>query len=329
MLLKIPKLIAKLQKQSTNGLTLSELLVAVSASSVVISSLMFVMTDLLSNNQQEQAISAIQQDMQQTLDYLTRDLREAVHIYNGDEVKERTYGMAGVSNFLPDFGDNTQIILAFWKVEPLPYLPSDSFPNCSTDFSNDSDKENECENIRIERRAYSLVVYVHDWNNEDEEWNGESRIVRYALRKYSNLSNLTRTAGYVDPMNESTFKRWPLSSGGTDLQGGTKPSADNNTNVLVDYVAVPSTPIETEFNCSSDYIRSPYNDPNDGNDDNNSFFTCVRNTNNDTQSSFNQDTWIFLRGNANGKDGIDQDSPLEILQQGVISRSVIDATVPE
>lgn len=329
MLLKILTLFSQPKKRSTKGLTLTELLVAVSASSVVISSLMFVMTDLMNSNQREQAISTVQKDMQQTLDYMTRDLREAVYVYNGNELQSRPNGMKGLSHFLPDFGENTQIILAFWKVEPLPYLPGESLPNCSTSFSEDDDKENECKNVKVERRTYSLVVYLHDWNNENEEWSGESRIVRYVLQKYSNLSNLTRSVGYVDPMRESTFKRWPHSSGGTDLQNGTRPSDNTNINVLVDYVATPDTLTEQVFNCGSDYIRTPYNESDNDSDDNNSFFACVRNTNNDTQSSFNQDTWLFLRGNANGKDGIYRDRPLEIMQKGVISRSVIDATVPE
>lgn len=79
----------------------------------------------------------------------------------------------------------------------------------------------------------------------------------------------------------------------------------------------------------SDYIRSPYDDPETTTDDNNSFFACVRDTNNELQSSFNQDTLLFLRGNAQGKPGIIDKTPLTILQRGVISRSVIDATVSE
>ena len=314
--------IARLQRFSRRrnaGFTLIELLAVTLIGSIVTSSLLYIMVDLLRDNQRENAMSETQQDMRRALDYISQDLREAVYVYTGNQ-------LAAIKDNLPDFGTGVQPILAFWKVEQVPYTSTQSLPsNCSTAFNSVPNKEvkvQECNDLKIERRTYTLVVYLQSTADKDT-WNGQSRIERYQLRKYSDVNALTQSVGYVDPRKQSSFEDWPKK-----LQEK-RPIASSKV-ALVDFVDDPKNdPTGGKLpQCGDGYERTPSDDLSKPDDDANSFFACVRVPDNDLV--YNQDVILVLRGNAYSKQRagyISSQSYLPVLQAQVINRGVVDKRV--
>ncbi|MGK7877806.1 MAG: PilW family protein [Xenococcaceae cyanobacterium] len=306
------------RRSKVAGFTLTELLATTVIATTIISSLMWLMIDMGKTNQLETAYNETQQDMKRALDYIADDLREAVFVYTGTQLKDRPDDLNGVKDNLPNFGNGVEPIIAFWKVERLPNPPSES--DCE---ALSSAKQEECKDLNIERRTYTLVVYLQSTANPNGIWTGKSRIERYELTKYSNVSTLTHNDGYVDPSKENkSFKRWPYDANSTNLQQGTP---HNNTDVLVDFVDDPTNdPSGGNLpTCSGDYERTPIDDTNSK-----SFFACVRVAEMAGQA-FNQDIILFLRGNAQGKPGVTNDSFLSFVQTQVTNRGVIEKQVAD
>lgn len=338
------------------GLSLVELIISMFLGVVATSLLLNIMVEGMTYNQREQSLSQVNEEMKQALDYIAKDLREAIYVYNGQELKTRANDEdKGLENFIPDFGDDTRPILAFWKIEPLSEDELESVDCSSFTDESDADQLNECQALRIERRTYTLVVYVQTTNNSDsdsDEWKGESRIERYQLRKYSDLSDLTRTTGYVDPVSEANFAMWPYQNASDTVdQQSERPTVTDNDparETLVDFVAAPSTlpdiaitsseeseenaPIlEEDLSCyiktnppddpTLNYIASPLSNTEDAL----SFFACVKNN----EQSSNQDVLILLRGNAKGKPGIEEDSLLPLLRAQVLIGGVYDKVLTD
>lgn len=316
-------------KKNNQGFTLIELLVTVMIAGVIITPLLALMFGLLDDNRKEMALTETQQEMKRALSYITSELKGAVFVYNGTQLNTLV-----TDNYLPNFGADTNPILAFWKIETL---PSDQLPdNCTStkvdpvnDLPNvvnsDTDKA-VCNNLRIERRSYTLVVYLQSIDNSNDTWQGNSRILRYQLPKFSDIQNnldptpdvLTRTVGYVDPRSESTFENWPKNLEKVSLQSA-RPA--DTAVALVDFVDDPiaDRPRVTVPDCPSpEYGRSPL-------DDNNfkSFFVCVKTP----EQSNNQETFLYLRGSSEGKYGLGDSAFFPILQTQVISRGVLDKSV--
>jgi prepilin-type N-terminal cleavage/methylation domain-containing protein len=349
------------KKHKTAGFTLIELLVALVIGSLIISSLLGLVVDILQADRDENAFNETQREMQIALNYIVRELREAVYVYDGNCL---TIGQGtgpssttsatenycpALTNHLPDFGKNTTPILAFWKPEEI---KDNQMPdNCST-FPSTASYPNsslqDCQDLLVKRRTYTLVVYLQSTDNTDKRWPGKSRIVRYELPKYTDSKKMLISQGYVDPYDleeRRTFQMWPINpNNGISLQptnAGGRPK--NNTDVLVDFVDSPDAKLTEDKiqppACPSsatvaapDYIRSPV-----AQNTNNSFYACVRRiipivkTGTDTSTStndltnVNQDVIIYLRGNAFGKQGIQNERNFRpVLQTQVLVRGVID-----
>lgn len=326
-----------------SGFSLVEVLVTTVLTTLLVSSLLTIMVELTSANQTEHASSTTNEEMKQTLDHIAAELREAIYVYTGEELEQgRRQGTRNIDplrDFLPNFGTNTRPILAFWKVEPVPYDGVGNLPSSCTNTN--TNIQNECEVLLTERRTYTLVVYVQSTDNPNNEWKGDSRIWRYQLRKYSNLSNVTQTTGYRDPTLDSTFQHWPYPSNGT--RPTVFPQLTSGSYVpLVDFVASPTTTVGS-IDCpvtrnppvtgNLEYKTSPFGTVPTGNSTfyqaNNakSFYACVRDASSGTATAFNQDVMIYLRGNSKGKPGVERDNMIEILQNQSISRGVVRKTV--
>ncbi|HLP87546.1 MAG TPA: hypothetical protein VK184_02930 [Nostocaceae cyanobacterium] len=321
------------QKQPTSGFTLIELLIGLLIAFLIIMALLAMVVDLLQVDSREAARNETQREMQIALDYIAADLREAVYVYDnnclnaGQGTAPTATSLAsvnycpGLSNHLPSSlfsGDQTPV-LAFWKPETIDDSDLDSL-DCS---GGTTELQQECQDLLVKRRTYTLVVYSQS-TASSTTWNGRSRITRYALKKYSNISGLTESTGYVDPSEEdsTSFQFWPRRvSNGNNLQAA-RPTG--NSQVLVDFVDNPSATVTVPA-CDTGYIRSPASS--------NSFFACVRTAVASTgstgaQSGLNQDVSIYLRGNAYGKSGIRDDSFTPVLRTQVLVRGVINK-IPE
>ncbi len=295
-------------KQLTiSGFTLLELLVAMIVSSIVVSGLLYLVVELLKTDRRESVLDQTQRDMQRAIDYIGDDIREAVFLYDDPSV---------LSTQITDLPSGATPILAFWRPDPI----TNGLPICSTAFSGDPTKLNQCEVLRVRQSAYSLVMYLQKPKDGNANWPGKSRIIRYKLDKYKNLANLESTPGYRDPASQGvSFRSW------TRLGASTA----GNSSVLVDFVdePVPSSPLASPPSCT--HLGAGYSlVPSTASTTNTSFFSCIRNPNAVDGGGGNQDAYLFLRGNIDGAGSglgpIGRDSALPTLETRVLMRGVID-----
>ncbi len=319
--LRFYQLLRSRRRSHNRGFTLTELLVSIIISALIVSGLLYLVVELLENDARESARNETQREMQLAMNYIATDLREAVYVYD-DITSNRTLGsatIAPVKNFLPNFGANTTPVLAFWK--PV-YFDSDVLDGITCNANDDA-----CRTFLVRRSAYSLVIYLQEANPADP-WSGESIIRRYELPQYSNVAALTESDGYVSPTGEVTFQNWPFNSNGINLQDEAPTSG--NSPVLVDFVADPTVGTSKACEDPVSYTRSPANST--------SFYACVRDGDPDPNSgdvlNTNQDVFVFLQGDVSGRRGgssrgFDASSRLPTLQSQVLVGGVINKDVPQ
>lgn len=268
------------QKSGHKGFTLMELLIAAIISSLVVSGLLFLVVELLRIDNRETALEEVQRDTKRALNYIADDLREAVYVYEDptDVVSSTAVDLPG--SHIP--------ILAFWKVRPI---DESKIPTvCSTAFSSSSEKENECNILKIRRASYDLIIYSQI-AGATAPWEGQSRISRFELKQYSNVSALAKTLGYQEPDND--FQNW---------QKDTDGAVPNTSTILVDYIGATDIDSTNPVDCqsltgSAGYVRSPANVTEDS-----SFFACIGlPTDAGGASVTNQDVFLFLKGDVSAR----------------------------
>jgi len=343
-----------------NGFTLVELLITIIIGSLIVSSVTGLLVDVVRANQQEKVRIATQQDIEQALDFIESDLKNATYVYTGDELRNDRKGgdIDSVISQLDITNSNYKVVLAFWKPERIPYtaeggnvpLECNGSGGLNSNLNSSDTTLEECEDLQVERRTYTLVVYLQD-TNPSNTWSGKSVIRRYELRKYDNedtyASNskdylkLTVNDGYADPVKEADgFRNWPYDQNDNSLVSSNKPVINgNNSPVLVDFVDAPSNDTGNIPTCLDEsggtdtngnglidiYSRTPAESASK------SFFACVRQSRLDGDvSQGNQDVVLYLRGNPDGRSGYninyDSDSftPLPTLSSQVLVRGVVD-----
>ena len=246
-----------------SGFTLLELLIAMVIGSIIVSTLLYGVVNILQTDQRDASRSDTQRDMQMAIDYIARDVREATYVYGitqdatTDSTGKTTLGpkesclydygkdpsltrgkdgkCTGLLSSLPRFlsAPNNRPVLAFWKAEPLPSLMQN---NCRTNagdvgkISTDSGysaplNATPC----VAQRMYTLVVY--SLNTEpDAIWRGKARIMRYQLPHFTEDAAIGAiNDGWVAPIAKDKRPRtWPVGNG-TDALGGLNPNANLQT----------------------------------------------------------------------------------------------------
>lgn len=306
-------------KRKSAGFTLIELLVSMIIASIVVSGLMYMVVQLLETNQKESSQTETQADMQSALDFISSELREAVYIYGGDclqgqgQTTDLNY-CPGIVNHIPNIPSNSVPILAFWKLEPLP-------DTLKTQCNNNTAATTvPC----VAGRTYSLVVYFlrkNQSSDDDTKWSGKARITRYELSQYK--SDGTATANYVTPEQSGVnFRIWPYKNNGGSLINlqASKPTGAQVT--LVDFVDDTARTGDSSGSCPTNYVLTPSitTAPFSGV---RSFYACVKEGSGD-EAGFNQDAFIFLRGNASGRAGMSNNSFLPTLQTQVLRRGIVN-----
>ena len=326
-----------------------ELLIAAFMASLVVSGLLFMITELLRIDNREIALEEVQRDTQRAMDFIADELQEAVYVYtttedtgNADPADDVhvTNDVTGVGAAVPGTP-----ILAFWKVNPITQneMPTGA---CEDTFENNPEKIRACGALKIRRASYDLVVYSQIDAESDSAyspWEGRSRISRYVLSQYSDpISDLDENPGYTNPGTSTgeirdSFKNWQIEplAAGENLPG--------TASVLVDYIGLPgSSTASTDNVCTDsipgsvdgDYVLSPPSATVDS-----SFFACVRDPGSVTTatqegvttSRSNQDIYIFLRGDASGgssaSGAASEDSRLPLLRTQVLVRGLINKEI--
>ena len=285
--LKLNVLLRSLVTRSDrNGFTLLELLIAMVISSIVVSTLLALVVNILQTNQRDASRSDTQRDMQMAMDYIVRDVREATYVYGVTQSTNAAgtldpkesclyaYGEAaaldrgqkskctGLLSFLPRFltsPDNIPV-LAFWKPESL---PSSLRNACRAAASNVGKLVGEpgysaalnavpC----VSQRMYTLVVY--SLNTEPASgfsWKGKARIKRYQLPNFSEGAVIATDVvypGWAAPIaKDKRPLTWPVGDLSTatniNVQNGTPVETPGFNVVLTDFVDYKSDAISTTY----------------------------------------------------------------------------------
>ncbi|QSV56808.1 MAG: prepilin-type N-terminal cleavage/methylation domain-containing protein [Dolichospermum sp. UKL201] len=176
--MKILKFIFKNQFKASKsldksgGFTLVELLVALAMSSIIIALLLQFMISVINTDSNEQIKINSEQEIQIALDHISRDLREAIYIYDAA-------GINAIKLRLRYPDDDTKTpILVFWKRE----IPD----------NNSAGEDNS-----------SLVVYYLD-NSSSTIWSQAARISKWQIKKNNpgfNPFNIAQSNTVEDAMN--------------------------------------------------------------------------------------------------------------------------------
>ncbi len=297
--------------KKTGGFTLIELLVGIIMAALVITPLLGFMINILSTDRQEQAKSNSQQEIQSALGYITRDLEQAVYIYDGK-------GIGEIKAQLPYSGDTTKSpVLVFWKRK---YLPQ------AIQFNPQPTQDNKCPTPGAgtscnDAFVYSLVAY-YLIQDKDTTWSTAARIGRFELqdgvRDPVNISTDPNQPNYLkfnspyEKYNADTgFKIFDLNAAGKTLEEkmnkweSGKAFGSNKAEVLIDYIdQTPTTnnpAPPTVKSCQSELGLQNQNPVRNNTDlttppsavnslNLNSFYACV-----DVQTNTAK---VYLRGNA-------------------------------
>jgi prepilin-type N-terminal cleavage/methylation domain-containing protein len=261
------------KQQKPGGFTLLELLVALILAALVITPLLGFMVNIMLTDHQEQAKATSEQELKSALDFMTRDLQQAVYIYDAD-------GINAIRSQLPKYSQKTQYfpVLVFWKRQ---FIPSGI---TVTGGSNDT-------------FVYSLVAYYLIQDN-NPLWSNAARIGRFQI---SNGYGSTTTA--INSTRDPGFQLFNLQNSGTlksKMDAWQAMSGESYTQdilPLIDYV--DQTAINTTTNpaptCSIGQMVPNYSGTSGdsvptGSTITRGFYVCVDSTNTIAQ--------IYLRGNA-------------------------------
>lgn len=311
--------ITHLRQKKTAGFTILELLMAITVGSIVMYAMMTLVISLLGTEKQETAKAQIQQEMSLAMDYIASEIQQAIYIYPGDCLDGDAGGtndckdLVGESNLT--FPTDIKPVLAFWKLEPVPYTLDDPLPATCESV--------ECRDLKTSGHTYTLVVYSLR-ENDTEPWQGPAQIMRYRLRTYTKLSTLTPTEGFGNPSRSEFFGNWAASK--------TIATKEIEHPVLVDSVDAgiqpglqdcpTPTPTPTTPTPTPTHTRSAVGAIS-------SFYACVRNPGDGRM----QDAIVFLRGNALKRAGQPLTSTnqayLPSLQRQVQARSVFNRVPPK
>ncbi|HEY9796805.1 MAG TPA: hormogonium polysaccharide secretion pseudopilin HpsC [Leptolyngbyaceae cyanobacterium] len=177
------------QSNKTGGFTLIELLVAVVLAFLVIAPLLGFMVNIMQTDRNEQAKANSEQEIQAALDYISRDLQQAVYIYDQDALTTPHAALpnrSGIKDQIPPdsglidgcrSGTSCVPVLAFWKLENMQeVVPINNRTDCLT--ASDSERQQNCNDAK----AYSLVVYYHIKDNTcTAPWSCAARIGRFEI----------------------------------------------------------------------------------------------------------------------------------------------------
>ncbi|MEH2227316.1 hormogonium polysaccharide secretion pseudopilin HpsC [Nostoc sp.] len=286
-------------KQNKNsGFTLIELLVAMLIAFLVITPLLSFMISILNTDGQEQAKANSEQEIKAALDYITRDLQQAIYIYDATGIAclsgtvDTNTCPSASTNQLPS-PTNGVPVLVFWKRE----LVNQAITITGTQ--------------KDDTFVYSLVAYylIQDTSTT---WSKAARIARWEIKDgvpntaaTVTCSGFTATDKYL-PCPDKGFKPFDLSQKGITLQakmnswtGGGAYSQDPV--VLVDFIdqttIAQETPTVTaaSITCPAPtglvFQRVPSTIVRRG------FYACVNSVGADNRSAVE----VYLRGNAQAR----------------------------
>ncbi|NEU75353.1 prepilin-type N-terminal cleavage/methylation domain-containing protein [Hassallia byssoidea VB512170] len=284
----INQLIISKTKQKNDGFTLIELLVAMILAFLVITPLLGFMINVLDNDRKEQAKVNSEQEIKTALDYIKRDLEQAVYIYDAD-------GINAIRQQLPknttDDKNKFFPVLVFWKRQFIPNgLPVNDTAGSQLD----------------DTFVYSLVAY-YLIKDDNLTWSKAARIGRFQISDGYGITDANK-----NETRDDGFKKFELKDSGnlkSKMNQWTKDTTKTykqDVLPLIDYI--DQTPISTDKNpqptdCPTPLTATPppsiqmvpqFTGSGDavatGNVKTRGFYVCVDSSNTVVQ--------VYLRGNA-------------------------------
>ncbi|HBL12108.1 MAG TPA: hypothetical protein DD379_12005 [Cyanobacteria bacterium UBA11162] len=286
------------EKQATKaaGFTLIELLVAIIMAALIIAPILGLAVNLIQTDRREQAKAASEQELQAAADYITRDLQQAVYIYD----QEGLYGQGGIPGIksqLPTVAGG-EPVLVFWKRK----LIQKSVPVDATQAA--SSCPNDCNDAFV----YSLVAYYLIKDGGGNTWSNAARIGRFELQdgvrkangEYLNedgkvVAKVGKDPGFQFVLDEDIAGETFREKVGNWKRDGNYNMSVTPVEVLVDYIDQSTNSDVPQEQCPADLV--PADDepewksvPNVTNYQNYGFYSCVYSSRNTAK--------VFLRGNA-------------------------------
>ncbi|WP_442994283.1 hormogonium polysaccharide secretion pseudopilin HpsC [Scytonema sp. PRP1] len=268
-------------KQKCDGFTLVELLVGIVIATLVVTPLLGFMINIMTTDRQEQAKATTEQEIKAALDYIARDLQQAIYIYDAD-------GINAIRKQLPKYDDKNKNIffpvLVFWKRQFV-----------SNGLIISSSKRRQ---VRDDSFVYSLVAY-YLIKAHDSTWSNAARIGRFQIKNgyeetEANDEKFWRSKG---------FQMFNMQASGnikTKMNQWTKRSGESYTQdivPLVDYIDQTLTNNNTNPappNCTIGQQVPTFSETGDsvatGQVKTRGFYVCV-----DAQNVVAE---VYLRGNA-------------------------------
>jgi prepilin-type N-terminal cleavage/methylation domain-containing protein len=170
-------------KQKSQGFTLVELLVGIVIATLVITPLLGFMINIMTTDRQEQAKATTEQEIQAAIDYIARDLQQAIYIYDAD-------GINAIRKQLPKYDDKNKNnffpVLVFWKRQ---------FVSDGLIIYRSQNRQ-----LRDDTFVYSLVAYYLIKDN-DSTWSNAARIGRFQTKNgyeetETNDDDIQRSKGF-------------------------------------------------------------------------------------------------------------------------------------
>ena len=225
------------------GFTLMELLIGLVMAFLVLTPLFGLMVSVMNTDKREQAKTSSEQELQIAMDFITRDLQQAVYIYDYNGVT-RNYSATAANSGIKDSlrtVTNGVPILVFWKRELVSNV-------ISTDAGTKDDAF-----------VYSLVAY-YLIKDSSTTWSKAARIARWQIkdgvRSINNNTGTTCTGSYdttikfVDTNNcpSGGFVPFNLDRSTGDvsqkMNQWRSPDSTNYPNLTTSYTATPQVLID-------------------------------------------------------------------------------------
>ncbi|MFN7201638.1 MAG: hormogonium polysaccharide secretion pseudopilin HpsC [Aphanizomenon sp.] len=149
------------RKNRDHGFTLVELLIGLVMAFLVLTPLFGLMISIMNTDEKEQAKTTSEQELQTAIDFITRDLQQAVYIYDSQGVTNEAAN-GGINDSLPTVTGGVPI-LVFWKQEVV----SNVIPTTGSKKDDAS--------------VYSLVAY-YLINKSSDTWSNTARIARWQIK---------------------------------------------------------------------------------------------------------------------------------------------------
>jgi prepilin-type N-terminal cleavage/methylation domain-containing protein len=348
-----PKARCSTTDRRSSGFTLIELLVALLVSGIITTLVLGFVVDLMRNNQREASRSNTQREMQAAIDYINRDVREAVYVYDGECLRTtgtKVLGAIQCPGILPSLpaGLNTGTnlpVLAFWRLDPLPDQVQTACRANAREITTNRTSPFAALPC-VAGKMYTLVVYSLNRDNPGNIWKGRSRITRYTLPQFTEGGGTNPLPGWYSPLVNG-WPTWPLDPR-TNLRvaGATANNIAGNNQVLVDFVdnqtndadaggapnaanaaAVCPSVSGVAAEAPGGFYASPASAAPLAatNLSRRSFYACVRGG---EAASLNQEVIVRIQGNAAGQPGLTTpNSSLPItMETRILTRGVLGKT---